>query len=492
MLKKSKNQCITCKNSSKIYSHLYEYAKSYMCQHTLHHDPTKCAVCIINEVRHSAGLSAIDKKSLKSKYCVKWLLGECELRECWKAPKLKICDAPECKYEAMTDNHYTTMYDLMDTVKSIKLNVKIPLDIFNIVFNYMFYELCGGGNGLCIKHNEIYGKCYECVFNPVPECEPCAKHFRYYNMKKLKCCGYNINLHHPTLEMCTINSDYSSRNCIVIDGDIQYSDNCCLDLCHQMNTWCNICKKCIGHNQYGYGYKLECNVLKYPHCMICDEHSGLPHCGTCDKHYGCVCKTDLNLEFKQSEQMENIAMNVWCDKCEFHFAYKHCDFEGCNRHSKYPHCDFEGCVEHPKYPHCKKEGCDEHEKYPHCDVEFCNMKHSEFPHCDLCMANDKKYLCHSEYPHCEKKGCNKHSQHPHCSSKDCDEHSEYSHCEMENCGHRHNKFPHCSKEGCREHRKYPHCIIEGCHEHSKYPHCDKDGCSNHLEYPHCMLCDEHH
>lgn len=470
------NHCISCKRSPAIFDYLYNYKKKYKCQHVLLRDPAKCALCMVNEMRQENGLLSVDKNSLKLQVCVNWLIGESVDRDCWKAEGVKKCDAPNCDYSAMMNNHYAPIHNFMNIVKN---SIILPHVILNIIFDYIFNEIYSGGNGLCIMHNNIYGECPDCVFNSLPdECKICKYHFADYNMKKLKCQGYTINLHHETMDDC----DYDiSVGC---DSKYFYSRVCCLNICHQMNTWCKICKTCIGHNYYNY--KFDHNLNKYPHCMICDVHSAFPHCNKCEKHSQCACIKPESDEKFENNKHNDIKINKWCSICNEYFAYLHCNTEECNRHSKYPHCDKDRCNIHSEYIHCNKKECSIHSEYAHCNKKGCPI-HSEYDHC-----NKKGCPIHSLYPHCRRTNCDEHLKYPHCKRKGCHKHSQYKHCNFEKC-RMHSPYPHCTTEGCNQHSEYSHCVINGCRIHSDLPHCMKKGCISHSNYTHCEIegCDKH-
>jgi hypothetical protein len=378
MLKK----CSSCKCNPNKYWNLgigpikNDYKLSNFCQHSipLLDNNNLCIKCSINNIRYRHKLKNIDNKDLTSMTCIRWKTGESSELYCWKN-KIPMCDVLNCNYPVM--KKYVQLENFINNVKNIfYLTIYLPIEIFNIIVEYT-YKIEFAKKGLCIDHSKNKYVLSEIIFNSIPKCNVCIDGMSHYNqimiIKELEdhnnYFNYDVTLYHTSSKPCQ--SIFSVDNKVYLFGG-------CISLCKQLNTWCNICKMCIGHtNDVNKIYTH--NIVKYPHCEICggNKHSEYPHCKI----------------------------------CEIHSEYEHCQI--CNNHLKYEHCQI--CNIHSEYEHCQI--CNNHLKYEHCQI--CNI-HSEYEHCEICNI-------HSEYEHC--KICNNHLKYEHCEI--CDEHIQYEHCE--NC-----------------------------------------------------------
>lgn len=361
--------CDNCGQNLGMYKHFYHYEKTYMCQHMLKHiGKNVCATCNINNQRRANGLPKISKQTLKSKSCVDWMTGNSKHRYCWKTLNTKNCDAPNCNDRAIMTDNYSMIYQI---IEEVKMSIYFPSGIFDIIFNQLFPEVCGGNNGLCVGHDNIYSKCNDCVFNDVPMCKPCDLWLGNDLTKIMKCCNRNISHHHKTLQIC---SDLFGEKIYIVDGVGGHSSGWCLDMCRQFGTWCDICNRCIGHPDTN-DYCDKRNITNYPHCLVCGEHSSHNHCSKCGKHSECVCNSKSESVYNSDSEYKNNESKL-CEQCYDMKLY---------RHSKLPHCIMENCREHSEFPHCAVKRCNKHSKFPHCVVKICYVHvHSEFPHCAPC------------------------------------------------------------------------------------------------------------
>lgn len=281
---------------------------------------------------------------------------------CWNTPNVKTCDAPNCKMPAMINN-YPMIHQI---IEEIKKNIYFPSGIFGIIFSQLFPEFCAGYNGLCIEHNNIYNECNDCVFNVIPKCNTCTKSIWSDVKKIMECRDNNITHHHKALGICRDFFDFSS---VLNDDILSFSRDWCINFCRQLGTWCDICKKCIGH-PYKCGDCDKRTIINCPHCLICSEHSRFPHCMVCNKHSQCVCNLERdNNKVDTIDEIKNLC--------------KQCVKIGIENYSKNPHCALNGCSIHSEFPHCEVEKCFIHSEYSHCVINGCN-KHSESPHCPSC------------------------------------------------------------------------------------------------------------
>lgn len=300
------NTDIACQHDKKnMYEEFFHVQKDdaeireYLCQHTLpniYYEQT-CATCTINDMRRKNELSAITKFDLKSNSCVEWLMGNTRQRYCWKSnnPEIKIikCEYPDCIY--------AVMFHLDDQKE----------------------------HGLCVKHYNLYKKCPDCVFNPIPKCEICFKYFKHVNefnenYADVPCITYGLNLHHETRKFDTHQNQYAftfeyyseeKENDMLIDGT-HYPIYGCLELCNKMNAWCEKCNRCIGNSSV-IG---ACNIDIFPHCDKCGKHSAFRHCEICGIHSS--FEHDYTAKFPHH----------YCDDCDTH-DFPHCKI--CNKHCKF-------------------------------------------------------------------------------------------------------------------------------------------------------------
>jgi hypothetical protein len=285
----------------------YGYKLFDFCKHIDTLIPTKylCIQCNINQ--HYNNRCCYSNKNMKSMTCIKWKTGQSNELYCWKN-HVPMCDVLNCNYPAI--NTYVKLEDFINLAKNNfysamdLLSINVPIEIFNIIINYT-YKIHPKGNGLCINHNTQYDISIGWIFNPEMECTTC---FDRLNIKQGLMINFirqyynyfygNITLHHKSSDIC---------NPIIKIDDNNFSSGGCLELCKQLNTWCEICKKCIGHTNNINDIYTH-NILKYPHCILCDAHSEYPHCNKCGAH---------------SEYPH-------CTKCSIHSKYQHCNT--CNDH----------------------------------------------------------------------------------------------------------------------------------------------------------------
>jgi hypothetical protein len=371
-------RCTLCKCNPNKYWNLFNggvedfYKLFDFCQHNINLiDKNICIKCTINNIRHENKLQNIYDKDLISMTCIKWKTGESTELYCWKN-KVPMCDVLNCNYPAV--KKYVQLEQFINDVKNnFYLAIYVPTEIFNIIIKYT-YNIHPTKNGLCITHNTDYNTSIEKIFNCESQCTLCTTNmscnYQYGIIKELtQNNNYfyrNITLYHKPSDLC--------NKIILIDG-IYYFNGGCLELCKQLNTWCEICNYCIGHT-IDINKIYTHNIFKYPHCKICNKHSEYSHCQICNIH----------LQYPH------------CQICNKHSEYSHCQI--CNKHSKYSHCEI--CNKHLEYPHC--EICNEHSKYSHCQI--CN-KHYGFKHCEICNE-------HYEYQHCQI--CDRHYEYQHCDN----------------------------------------------------------------------------
>jgi hypothetical protein len=311
--------------------------------------------CIINSIRSSNKLKEISNTDLTSMTCIKWKTDNNGDLYCWK-DNVSICDVSHCNYPAI--NKYTKLEDFINRVqnKFFELTIDMPIEILNIIINYA-YKIHPQKNGLCLNHNKKYDISIGWIFESEYECNTCFTFINRYNPRMINKLRHhdnyfygNITLHHISHGICDprMYIDHTS-----------YFNGGCVQLCKQLNTWCGICKKCIGHTGNVNDIYTH-NILKYPHCILCGVHSQYVH----------------------------------CNKCGEHSKYKNYDI--CDNHEQYPYCNI--CHNHKKYPHC--EICNSHEKYPHCEI--CNS-HEKYPHCENCWNLGYNNVHHDIIKKCEEK-----------------------------------------------------------------------------------------
>jgi hypothetical protein len=358
-------RCIKCKINPNIYWNLLygEIEVGYklfdFCQHcniSLFNNKL-CIQCTINNIKHENKLQNIFAKELKSMTCIKWKTGQSKELYCWKnnVPnrlesighalkskdfKVPMCDIANCNYPAV--KKYIKLENFVNNVKNNfylgiePFLINIPMEIFNIIICYS-YRIHPNKNGLCINHNNDYNISIEKLFTKIPKCEICCDKMKYNPIiqELLQDNNYfngNSTLYHIPSDRCNI--------VMAIDTKY-YSFGGCLELCKQLNTWCEICKECIGHTNVINDIYTH-NIIKYPHCEICGKHSAYPHCNKCNIH----------LPFSHCEL---------CSTSYAHYKNPHCKI--CNIHSQYQHCKI--CGIHDDNPHC--ELCGTHSKYTHCE-----------------------------------------------------------------------------------------------------------------------------
>jgi hypothetical protein len=368
--------CILCNcNPNKYWNLFYakiDYKLIDLCQHNniSLYDKDLCIKCSINSIRHTNKLENINNQDLSSIKCFKWKTGENAEMYCWKNNVL-MCDVLNCNYPAIRG--YTRLKNFMKNAQNnLCLTISLPTDICNIIILYA-YKIHPTKNGLCINHDRLYNISIERIFNCEPMCNICLPNIFAITRnndiinKLQKDDNYfygNITLYHKPSTLCNVNIN------IVIDNKY-YLIGGCLELCKQLGTWCEICKKCIGHN-FTENNIYTHNIIKYKHCDICGIHSEYKHCEICNKHY----------------------IYSHCNICNIHSKYTHCEI--CNIHSEHLHCNI--CNKHFKDPHC--DICGMHYKYPHCEI--CN-KHYEYQHCETCWNLGHELLVHhSANKMCEK------------------------------------------------------------------------------------------
>jgi hypothetical protein len=312
-------RCALCKCNPKKYLDFFnkEIENGYklfdFCQHDniILSNNYLCMRCTINSIRCSNKLKEICDKDITSMTCIKWKTGQSNDLYCWKNI-VPMCDRINCNYPAI--KKYITLENFINKAKKnfyFKLTVNIPIELFNIIIKYA-YKIHSNKNGLCINHNNDYNISIGWVFDSIMECNKCYSEFNKnqgFMIKKIReSDNYlygNITLHHKSSDIC---------NPIMKIDDNNFLSGGCLELCKQLNTWCKICNKCIGHTQNINNINIH-NIFKYPHCILCGIHS----------------------------------QHLHCNKCGLHYKYQHCDI--CNLHSKYQHCYI--CNNHDEYPHCE-------------------------------------------------------------------------------------------------------------------------------------------